>query len=37
LDHHTVDVDNFLETEKDILRVVNMKRLIAAVADDHFS
>ena len=36
LDHYTVDIDNFLETQKDILWVVDMKQLVAAVADDHF-
>ena len=36
LDHHTVYVYNFLETEKDILRVISIERLIAAFADDLF-
>jgi hypothetical protein len=36
LDHQAVEVDNFLKTEKDVLWVVHMKRLISAVADDHF-
>jgi hypothetical protein len=30
-----MDVDNFLETQESILCMVNMKRLVAALADDH--